>query len=122
VKTDTEPLSEIVREAAATCDPKSGDDAVTALVVSFEDDDRPAVGVEDLEGELRSTLRGIDPEGDSTPAEMTAALALFIATSPEAANQREDALVHAARTWFHGEPPEPVADWLRERGADVPSR
>ena len=47
------------------CDPASADDAVTAFVIAFEDDDRPAPGVDDLEGELRGTLRGVDAEGDS---------------------------------------------------------
>jgi hypothetical protein len=122
VRTDIQPVSELVREAAAVCDPASADDAVTAFVIAFEDDDRPALGVEDFAGELRGTLEGIDPEGDSPAAAMTAALASFFATQPQHIEKPDPPLANAARAWFHRDPPEPVADWLRDHGADVPAR
>lgn len=57
-------VSEVVRDAAAICDPDGSETAVTALFTSFEDDDRPATAAEDLAGELLETVRGIDAEGD----------------------------------------------------------
>ncbi|HET9152943.1 MAG TPA: hypothetical protein VFN85_02365 [Solirubrobacterales bacterium] len=40
-------VADVVREAAAICDPGGADAAVTALFESFEDDDRPATAAED---------------------------------------------------------------------------
>jgi hypothetical protein len=56
-------ISEVVREATAICDPEGTDTATIGLFESFEDDDRPTTAAEDLQGELLSTVRGIDPEG-----------------------------------------------------------
>jgi hypothetical protein len=119
LKTDIQTVSEVVREAAATCDPDGRDDAVNSLVARFEDDDRPAPGVDDLRGELKGMLEGLDPEGDSTAAEMTAAVATFISTSPADAGDREGVLSHAGRMWFGDDPPEPVRAWLRDRGVEL---
>jgi hypothetical protein len=67
-------ISEIVREATAICDPEGTDTAVLGFFESFEDDDRPATAAEDLQGELLSTVRGIDPSGSPpTPARPTTA-------------------------------------------------
>jgi hypothetical protein len=41
-------VADVVREAAAICDPGGADAAVTALFESFEDDDRFATAAEDL--------------------------------------------------------------------------
>ena len=119
MRTDIQTVSEVVREAAATCDPAGHDDAVSSLVARYEDDDRPALGVDDLRGELKGMLEGLDPEGDSTAAGMTAAVATFIATSPAEAGDRETVLRHAARMWFGEDAPEPVRAWLRGQGAET---
>jgi hypothetical protein len=119
VRTDIQTVSEVVREAAAICDPEGHDDVVNSLFARFEDDDRPALRVDDLRGELEGMLEGVDPEGDSPAAQMTAAMALFLSTSPAEADRGDAALRHAAKTWFGDDPPEPVADWLRDRGVEV---
>ena len=54
-------MSQVVSRAAAICDPAGSDIAVTALIESFEDDERPTTAVSDLAGELGSTVGGIDP-------------------------------------------------------------
>ena len=77
MRTDIQTVAEVVREAAAICDADGHDDVVNSLYVRFEDDDRPALGVEDLRGELEGMLEVVDPEGDSSEAAMTAAVALF---------------------------------------------
>jgi hypothetical protein len=119
VRTDIQTVSEVVREAASICDPEGHDDAVNSLFARFEDDDRPALGVEDLRGELEGMLEGVDPEGDSPAAQMTAAVATFLATSPAEADRGDAALRHAAKMWFGDDTPQPVEDWLRGRGVEV---
>lgn len=112
-------VSEAVREAAAITDPAGDDSAITAFFESFEDDDRPTTAVEDLEGVLLSTARGIDPEGDDPAALATAAAAVWLATNPGQADNGEHVLREAARLVFDGKPPEPVAEWLAARGVAV---
>jgi hypothetical protein len=105
-------VAEAVERAAAICDPDGHDDAVRALIESFEDDERPVTAVEDLSGELTSVARGIDPEGDSPAAEMTAAAAVWLSTNADQADDRPHVLREAARLHFGGDPPPHVADWL----------
>jgi hypothetical protein len=111
-------ISEVVREAAAICDPEGTETAVTGLFESFEDDDRPATAAEDLRGELLSTVRGIDPEGDDPAALAAAAAAVWLATNPGQADNGDHVLREATRLVFEGSPPEPVAEWLAARGIE----
>src|SRR3954451_19810559 len=111
-------ISEVVREAAAICDPEGTDTAVTGLFESFEDDDRPATAAEDLQGELLSTVRGIDPEGDDPAALAAAAPAVWLATKPSQADHGAHALREGVRLVFEGSPPEPLAEWLGARGIE----
>jgi hypothetical protein len=113
------PISEVVREAAAICDPEGTDTAVTGLFESFEDDDRPTTAAEDLQGELLSTVRGIDPEGDSPAALAAAAAAVWLATNPSQADNGDHVLREGVRLVFEGSPPEPLAEWLGARGIDL---
>ncbi|MDQ2629914.1 MAG: hypothetical protein M3Y75_02905 [Actinomycetota bacterium] len=111
-------ISELVREAAAICDPEGTDTAVTGLFESFEDDDRPATAAEDLQGELLGTVRGIDPEGDSPAALAAAAAAVWLATNPSQADNGDHVLREGTRLVFEGDPPEPVTEWLSGRGVE----
>ncbi len=109
-------VSEVVRDGAAIADPEGTDTAVTALFEAFEDDERPATASEDLAGELLNTVEGIDPDGDSPAARMAAASAFWLATNPDQEHEPERVLEASARLVFEGEPPEPVAAWLEQRG------
>ncbi|HEX5984010.1 MAG TPA: hypothetical protein VFY69_07380 [Solirubrobacterales bacterium] len=112
-------ISEVVREAAAICDPEGTDTAVTGLFESFEDDDRPTTAAEDLQGELLSTVRGIDPEGDNPAALAAAAAAVWLATNPGQADNGDHVLREGTRLVFAADPPEPLAEWLAARGVDL---
>ena len=112
-------ISEVVREATAICDPEGTDTAVIGLFESFEDDDRPATAAEDLQGELLSTVRGIDPEGDNPAALAAAAAAFWLATNPSQADNGDHVLSEGARLVFEGHPPEPVSEWLTARGVEL---
>ena len=111
-------MSEVVREAAANCDPDGTETAVSALYDAFEDDDRPVSAVESLRGELLSTVRGIDPEEDEPAAWAAAAAAVWLATHP-GQNQGDQVIREGVRRVFNGRPPEPLADWLELRGVEV---
>ncbi len=111
-------ISEVVREATAICDPEGTDTAVIGLFESFEDDDRPTTAAEDLQGELLSSVRGIDPEGDSPAALAAAAAAVWLATNPSQADNGDHVLREGSRLVFEGSPPEPVAEWLAARGIE----
>lgn len=112
-------ISEVVREAAAICDPEGTDAAVTGLFESFEDDDRPTTAAEDLQGELLSTVRGIDSEGDNPAALAAAAAAVWLATNPSQADNGDHVLREGVRLVFEGSPPEPLAEWLAGRGVEI---
>lgn len=114
-------VSEVVREAAAICDPEGTETAVSALLAGFEDDDRPATAPEDLAGELLETVQAIDEEGDDPAATAAAAAAVWLATNPaQAGNGNGDhVLREGIRLVFSGNPPEPVSDWLAARGVEV---
>jgi hypothetical protein len=107
-----------VREAAAIADPDGADDAITALVEIYEDDDRPVTAVEDLLGTLLATAEGIDLEADDGGVEITAAAAAWLAHNPAQANghERDHVVREGVRVAYEGKPPEGVEQWLERRG------
>jgi len=113
-----QPVSEVVREAAAIADPDGADAAIGALVEIYEDDDRPSTAVEDLLGTLLASAEGIDLEGDEGGVEVTAAAAAWLAHNPAQANghERDHVLREGARIAYRGKPPEQVEAWLAGRG------
>lgn len=113
-----QPVSEVVREAAAITDPDGADGAIAALVEIYEDDDRPSTAVEDLLGTLLATAEGIDLEGDDGGVEVTAAAAAWLAHNPAQANghERDHVVREGARIAYKGKPPAAVDDWLASRG------
>jgi hypothetical protein len=112
-------VSEVVRDGAAIADPDGTDTVVTALFEAFEDDDRPATASEDLVGELMETVDAVDPDLDSPAARMAAAGAFWLATNPDHEHEAGRVLEESARLVFEGDPPEPVAAWLEQRGVPV---
>jgi hypothetical protein len=109
-------VEEVVRDAAKTCDPDGTNGAITAFVESFEDDSRPATSVDDLDDELRSTARELDPAGLAPAVLAAAASAYWLATNPGDRDRPEHAVREGVRLFFAGDPPEEVAGWLVERG------
>ena len=116
-----QPVSEVVREAAAIADPDGADGAIGALVEIYEDDDRPSTAVEDLLGTLLATAEGIDLEGDEGGVEVTAAAAAWLARNPAQADghERDHVLREGARIAYKGKPPEQVGAWLESRGIEA---
>lgn len=109
-------VSEAVRDAVVICDADGAEEGVTAFLASFEDDDRPTTAAEDLPGELLSTARGIDANGEQPAVAATAATAAWLATNPSQSDAGDHALQEGVRLVFQGRPPEPLREWLAERG------
>ncbi|HEX8054113.1 MAG TPA: hypothetical protein VF517_14070 [Thermoleophilaceae bacterium] len=113
-------VAQVVHRAAVLCDPEGVDDACTQLILAYEDDDRPALGLSDTLGEeLRSTVAGLDPEHDSAGAEVAAAVATFLATKPHGGNDDEGTIREAARIAWGQSPPPNVSDWLDAQGVEA---
>jgi hypothetical protein len=116
LETDVPTVAEVVRRAVAICDPDGHDDTTTELEEAFEDDDRPAPGLgESLREELRSTARGLDPEGDSAAVAVAAAVAIFLASQPRGGDNEAATIREAVRIEWGNHPPEYVKEWLEER-------
>jgi hypothetical protein len=113
-----QPVSEVVREAAAITDPDDADAAIATLVEIYEDDDRPSTAVEDLLGTLLATAEGIDLEADEGGVETTAAAAAWLAHNPAQAHghERDHVVREAIRVAYGRKPPAAVAAWLASRG------
>ena len=116
----TPTLAEVVHRAAEVADPNGADDGVTQLLTRFEDSDEPITGVEDPEQVIVEGKGAIDPQDDEPAVTMAAAVAVYLAHRREAFSAgREELLTLAARAEFAGDPPQPVADWLNDRGVKV---
>ena len=110
----------VVQRAVSLCDPDGADEACSHLLLAYEDDDRPAVGVGDgLAEELRTTVDGLDPEHDSAAAEVAAAVAAFLAGDPHGGSDDEATIREAVRIAWGGNPPPHVEDWLAAQGVDA---
>jgi hypothetical protein len=112
-------VSQAVRDAVVISDPDGAEEGVTAFLESFEDDDRPATAVDDLLGELLGTARGIDANGEQPALAAAAATAAWLATNPSQAGAGDHAVREGVRLAFQGSPPEPLREWLDQRGIDA---
>ena len=113
-------VAQVVQRAVVLCDPQGTDEASAQLLLAYEDDDRPAVGLgESLAAELRSTVDGLDPEHDSAGAEVAAAVATFLAGDPHGGSDGDATVREAARVAWGGSPPERVSDWLAAQGVEA---
>ena len=114
---ETLTVSEVVRGAVALVDPDGHDAIAPELQLAFEDDDRAASGLGgSLWDELRSTVEGLDPEGDSGAAALAAAVAFFLSTQPGGGSDDAATFREAVRVAWEGDPPPQVAAWLADQG------
>jgi hypothetical protein len=113
-------VAQLVHRAVALCDPDGSDEACTQLLLAFEDDDRAAVGLgATLAEELGTTVEGLDPEHDSSAAEVAAAVAFYLSTKPTGGSDDEATIREAARVRWGDSPPEHVSAWLAAQGVDA---
>ncbi|MEA2478741.1 MAG: hypothetical protein QOJ07_663 [Thermoleophilaceae bacterium] len=113
-------LAEIARRATEICDPNGADDGITRIYTQLEDADEPVTAIQNLEERLALVEEGADIDGDDPGVTMAIATILYLAhRRDELDDDAEDVLRLAARAEFKGQPPEPVGDWLADRGVTV---
>jgi hypothetical protein len=109
-------IADLVRRAVEAVDPDNSDPAVAEFEMRFEDADEPVTGFENLE-------ERIGFGGDDEPAvTMAQAIVLYLAHRRDMVDDDpsdEPLLTLAARSEFAGDPPQPIQDWLTDRGVRV---
>src|SRR4051812_17691567 len=115
-----ETLFDIAKRAVAICDPEDEDGVLGDYLAQLEDADEPITGIENLEERLALAEEGADANGEDPAVVMTTAVIMYLARRrDEVHDDPSDVLRLAARAEFKGDPPEPVADWLADRGVRV---
>src|ERR687895_1088638 len=105
-------LSDLGRRAGAIVDVDGLDDAVSAFVQRYEDDDVPVRGI--LDGLEERIAWGAD---EDAPVVMAQAVVLYLAHRlDEVEDDPDEILALAARSEFDGQPPDRVAQWLAANG------
>ena len=113
-------LAQIVHRAGEVVDPQGSDAEISDFVVRFEDDDEPVTAVEDVEERIAETAGAIDPQQESGPVQVAAAVATYLAFRRDETGGEPDELVRlAVRAEFDGKPPKPVSKWLELNEIEV---
>jgi hypothetical protein len=113
-------VASLVHRGVALADPDGTDDACTQLLLAFEDDDRPAVGLGGLlREELGSSVGGLDPEHDSGGVSVAAAVAFYLSTKPGGGSDDDATIREAVRVTWGDDPPEHVSGWLAAQGLEA---
>jgi hypothetical protein len=120
--TEPEPLTvfEVAKRAVEVCDPSDSDAALGDFLLQFEDADEPITAVENLDERIALASEGVDSEVQDPAVQMAGAVMLYLAHRRDQIDDDPDELLRlAARSEYRGHPPEPIADWLVDRGVTV---
>jgi hypothetical protein len=120
--TEPQPLTlfDVAKRAVEICDPDDSDGVLGDFLSQFEDADEPITAVQNLEERVALASEGVDIDVEDPAVQMAGAVILYLAhRRDEAADDSEEVLRLAARSEYRGDPPEPVADWLADRGVAV---
>lgn len=113
-------IFEIAKRAVEICDPESADAALGDFLAQFEDQDEPVSAVGNLDERVALASEGVDSNVEDPAVQMAGAVILYLAhRRDELDDDPEDVLRLAARAEYKGEPPEPIAGWLADRGVRV---
>jgi hypothetical protein len=113
-------LFEVVRKAAEVVDPDDADAVVGDFEMAFEDADEPVRGVGDVEERVANVLQDLDPAVQNGALSMAGAVTTYLAyRRDEVGAEPEELLRLAARAEWEGDPPEPVREWLADRGVKI---
>jgi len=106
-------LAQIVHRAGEVVDPQGGDPDVSDFVVRFEDADEPVTAIEDVEQRIAEAAGALDPQQESGPLQVAAAIATYLTFRRDETNGDPDEIVRlAVRAEFDGKPPRSVSNWL----------
>jgi putative intracellular protease/amidase len=120
--TDPTPITlfQVVQRAVDVCDPDGAYEGSTDMLRRFEDADEPVTAVADVEQRLAEAAGAIDPQQEDPVVQMIAATATYLAFRRDEVDEDPDSLLRlVARAEYDGQPPEPVASWLRDVGVEV---
>jgi hypothetical protein len=113
-------LAEVVRRAVDIVDPDDNDAAAGDFEQAFEDDDEPVRAAGDVENRVAEVLARLDPATNDGGLAMAGALTVYLSfRRDELHGDPAELLRLAARAEWKGEPPEPVREWLADRGLAV---
>jgi hypothetical protein len=119
---DADPLTlaEVVRRAVEIVDPDDDDAAVGDFQRAFEDADEPIRAVDDVESRVGEVLEQLDPATNNGSLSIAGAVTIYLSFRRDEYGVEPAKLLHlAAEAEWKGQPPEPVVEWLADRGIDV---
>jgi hypothetical protein len=112
-------VSEVVRRAVQIIDPDDVDPVAGDFERAFEDDDEPIRAAGDMEERVANVLAELDPATNNGALAMAGALTVYLSFRRDEAGMEPATLLQlAARAEWDGRPPEPVLEWLADRGID----
>ena len=117
--TNPEPitLSAVVRRAVEIIDPDDNDADAGDFERAFEDEDEPIRAAGDVEARVADVLADLDPATNNGALAMAGALTVYLSYRRDEVNVEPSKLLHlAAQAEWDGRPPEPVVEWLADRG------
>jgi hypothetical protein len=120
--TEPHPVSlfDVAKRAVDITDPDDVDPQLGELLEQFEDEDEPVRGIENLEERVAIAIEGVDVEIENPAVSMAGAVILYLAHRRDELHDHPDKILRmAARAEWKGDPPEPVVEWLADRGVEV---
>jgi hypothetical protein len=113
-------LFDVAKRAVEICDPTDRDGVLGDFLAQFEDADEPITAIDNLEERIAFAAEGVDASVEDPAVQMAGAVILYLAyRRDEVSDDPADVLRLAARAEYKGDPPEPIADWLADRGVRV---
>jgi hypothetical protein len=120
--TEPEPitLSQVVRRAVQIIDPDDHDADAGDFERAFEDDDEPIRAAGDVLQRVSEVLAQLDPATNNGALAMAGALTVYLSYRRDEYGMEPSKLLRlAAEAEWKGRPPEPVAEWLADRGVKL---
>jgi hypothetical protein len=120
--TEPRPISlfDVAKRAVEVSDPTDSDSRLGDRLAQFEDDDEPVAGIENLEERVAIAVEGVDVDIEDPAVSMAAATILYLAHRRDELHADPSHILRlAARAEWKGDPPEPVVEWLADRGVEV---
>ena len=113
-------FAEVVRRAVEIVEPDGVSGELERFMLQFEDRDEPISAVADLQREAFDAIRRGAEEPLDPALTMAAAVTTYLGFRRDQIRDDDDEILRlAARSEFHGKPPDHVAGWLQERGVAV---
>jgi hypothetical protein len=117
---ETPTVAEVVRRAAAVCDPDDADELIGDFVLAFEDRDEPVTALDERDRTFFEAAERLEGTLPGAGVEMAAAVATYLAfRRDEVYDDDADLLRLAARAEYGKHPPAEIAAWLRDAGVGV---